>query len=674
VVGTSQQELDQLGVNTLRGLAVDQVEAARSGHPGMPLGAAPMAYVLWTGFLRHDPADPAWPDRDRFVLSAGHGSALLYGLLHLCGYGLTLEELRRFRQWGSRTPGHPEYRLVPGAELTTGPLGQGFATGVGMAVAERFLAARFNRPGHDLVDHRVWGIVSDGDLMEGVSSEAASLAGHQGLGKLVYLYDDNHISIEGHTDLAFSEDVERRFTAYGWQVLRVGDGNDLEAIARALEAARDEESRPSLIMVRTRLGYASPKEDDPEAHGAPLGAEGVRRTKERLGLPPEREFYVPPEVYERFREVKARGGRQAAAWRERLALYEREFPDATAEWRRRMKRELPVGWEERLPHFAPGEALATRAASGKVLNALAKAVPELVGGSADLAPSNDTFLQGEGELSSREPAGRNIHFGVREHAMAAFLNGLALHGGFIPYGGTFLVFSDYLKPALRLAALMELPVRYVFTHDSIGLGEDGPTHQPVEHLAMLRAVPGLTVIRPADAAETVQAWRVALEHPGPVALVLSRQKLPVLPRREQPAEDLARGAYVLAEPAGGKPQVILMATGSEVALVLAAAELLEHDGVAARVVSMPSWELFAAQPPSYRERVLPAAVDRRLAVEAGASLGWHRWVGTAGDVLGLDRFGASAPGEELFRHFGFTPENVARRARALVEGKGGMAP
>ena len=663
----NSQNLDQLCINTLRALAMDQVEAAHSGHPGMPLGASPMAYVLWTRFLRHNPANPAWPDRDRFILSAGHGSALLYGLLHLCGYGLTLDDLRRFRQWGSRTPGHPEYGLVPGVEMTTGPLGQGFATGVGMAAAERSLASQYNRSGLAVVDHYTYAIAGDGDMMEGVSSEAASLAGTLGLGKLIYLYDDNKMTIEGHTDLAFSEDVGGRFAAYGWQVLRVTDGNNLEAIAAALTEAKSDSERPSLVMVRTILGCGSPMADKPAAHGAPLGPEAVRITKKRQGMPEDRDFFVSPEVQQRFREVRERGEREEATWRERWAAYQKTWPVEAGEWERRLGGGRPEGWEKHLPAFQAGEKMATRSASGMVLNALAVTLPELVGGSADLAPSNDTLMKGQGALSEEEPDGRNIHFGVREHAMAAFLNGMTLHGGFHAYGGTFLVFSDYMKPSVRLAAMMEVPVTFVFTHDSIGLGEDGPTHQPVEHLAALRAVPGLVVFRPADAVETAAGWKVALEkRSGPVALILSRQKLPVLGPE---AAEAVKGAYILAEAEGKTPRVILIATGSEVSLALEARERLSEEGIAARVVSMPSWELFAAQSPEYREKVLPAAVKARVSIEAAATFGWERYVGLDGITIGLDHFGASAPAEVLFREFGFTVESVARRVKELLDRK-----
>ncbi len=665
---TQRTDLDQLCINTIRTLAMDAVQRAKSGHPGMPMGAADMAYVLWTRFLRHNPANPHWPDRDRFVLSAGHGSMLLYSLLHLTGYDLPLEELMNFRQWGSRTPGHPEYGLTPGVETTTGPLGQGFANGVGMAIAEAYLAARFNRPGHKIVDHYVYAIVSDGDLMEGIASEAASLAGHLRLGKLIYLYDDNRISIEGSTDLAFTEDRGRRFEAYGWHVQRV-DGYDLEGIAAAIRAAQ-RDPRPSLIMARTHLAYGSPhKQDRAEAHGAPLGEEEVRLTKENLGWPTEPPFFIPEEALAHFRQALERGRAWEAEWRARFDAYAAEYPDLAEEWRMALAGELPPGWDAALPVFKPEDGpMATRAASGRVLNAIAPRLPSLIGGSADLAPSTKTYLEGLGDFGADNRLGRNLHFGVREHAMGGILNGMALHGGVIPFGGTFLVFSDYMRPSIRMAAMMGLHVIYVFSHDSLWIGEDGPTHQPVEQLAALRAIPNLTVIRPADANETVVAWRVALEHrSGPVALVLSRQALPILDRASlAPAEGLARGAYILAEAEGGRPQVILIATGSEVHLALEARELLAERGVRARVVNMPSWELFDRQPESYRQAVLPPEVMARLAIEAGVSQGWHRYVGPSGDVMGIERFGASAPYKVLQEKFGFTAENVVERALALL--------
>jgi len=666
---SNHSDLDHLCINTIRTLAMDGVQKANSGHPGMPMGTADMAYVLWTQFLKHNPANPAWPDRDRFILSAGHGSMLLYSLLHLTGYDLPLDELKNFRQWGSRTPGHPEYGLTPGVEMTTGPLGQGFATGVGMAIAERFLAAHFNRPGHTIVDHFTYAIVSDGDLMEGISHEAASLAGHLRLGKLIYLYDDNGITIEGSTDLAFSEDVAARFRAYGWHVQQV-DGYDLAAIAGAIRAAQAETMRPSLIIARTHIGFGSPhKQDTAGVHGSPLGEEELRLTKQNLGWPVEPPFYIPDQALARFRQAVERGRDWETDWQTRFAAYAAAYPELAAEWEMAMSGELPPGWDADLPVFKPEDGpVATRVASGKALNALAPRLPTLIGGSADLASSNKTYLNGQGDFEADTPGGRNLHFGVREHAMGAILNGLTLHGGVITYGGTFLVFSDYMRPAIRLAAMMELPVIYVFTHDSIGIGEDGPTHQPIEQLAALRAIPGLTVIRPADANETVEAWRVALTHrDGPVALALTRQKLPTLDRaRLASADGLARGAYILAEAENGQPEVIIIATGSEVHVALAAQELLAQRGVAARVVNMPSWELFERQPRDYRHAVLPPAITARLAVEAGVAQGWHRYVGPAGDVVSIERFGASAPYKVLWEKFGFTAENVATRALALL--------
>lgn len=658
--------LDQLCVNTIRTLSIDAVQQAKSGHPGMPMGAADVAYVLWTRFLKHNPTNPRWPNRDRFILSGGHGSMLLYSLLYLTGYDLPLEELKRFRQWGSRTPGHPEYGLTPGVETTTGPLGQGFATGVGMAIAERLLAARFNRPGYPLVDHYVYAIVTDGDLMEGISHEAASLAGHLGLGKLIYLYDDNHISIDGPTELAFTEDRCARFAAYGWHVQQV-DGHDHDAVAQAIRAAQAETARPSLIACRTHIGYGSPnRQDTAQVHGEPLGEEEVRLTKENLGWPTDQTFYIPDEALAHFRQAVPHGRDLENQWLQLFERYAAEYPELAEEWRQLWSGQLPKGWESALPAFSPADGqIATRAASGKVLNAIAPSLP-LVGGSADLTPSNNTELKEYGWIGPDAFDGRNIHFGVREHAMGAILNGLALHGGLIPFAGTFLVFSDYMRPAIRLAALMELPVIYVFTHDSIGLGEDGPTHQPVEHLASLRAMPNLTVIRPADATETAEAWRVALQRRSPVALVLTRQGLPVLDRaRLAPASLLERGAYVLAD-SDGTPDLILIATGSEVHLALEARERLAAEGISARVVNMPSWELFEEQPQAYRDEVLPPAVQARVAIEAGVPLGWERYVGSQGETVGLTRFGASAPYKVLFEQFGFTPENVARVAAQVV--------
>jgi transketolase len=655
-------DLDRLCINTVRFLSVDAVQKANSGHPGMPLGAAPMAYVLWSRLLKHNPRNPAWFDRDRFVLSAGHGSMLLYSLLHLTGYDLPLEEIGRFRQWGSKAPGHPERGHTPGVEVTTGPLGQGLANAVGMALAEAQLAARYNRPGLEVIDHATYAIVSDGDLMEGAASEAASLAGHLRLGKLTCLYDDNRVTLAADTDITFTEDRAQRFEAYGWHTLSVADGNDLPAIDAALQAARAETARPSLILVRTHIGYGSPhKQDSFEAHGSPLGTEEVRLTKQALGWPLEPSFLIPAPALAHFREALARGARSEAAWNERLATYAKAFPDLAGELRQRIGNELPPGWDADIPVFpADGKGIATRVASGKVMNAIAPRLPALTGGSADLDSSTHTELKGMN--------GRNLHFGVREHAMGAIVNGMAAHGATIPYGATFLIFSDYMRPPIRLAALMRLHVVHVFTHDSIALGEDGPTHQPVEQLAALRAIPGLIVIRPGDANETAVAWRVALEaRDRPVALVLSRQNLPTLDRsRHAAAEGLRRGAYVLSDAAQAEPRLILIASGSEVGLIVAAQEKLLQQGVAARLVSMASWELFEAQPKEYRDAVLPPSIPA-LAVEAGVAQGWLRY---ANDMLGVERFGASAPGAELLERYGFTVDNVCKRAKALLDRTG----
>jgi transketolase len=665
-----QAKLDQLCINTIRMLAVDAVEQAKSGHPGMPMGTAALAYVLWTRFLKHNPANPKWPGRDRFVLSAGHGSMLLYSLLYLTGYDLALDELKQFRQWGSRTPGHPEYGMTPGVETTTGPLGQGFANGVGIAIAEAFLAERFNRPGHTIVDHYTYAIVSDGDLMEGVASEAASLAGHLQLGKLIYLYDDNDISIDGSTDFTFTEQVGKRFDAYGWHVQEIADGNDVTAIEAALKAAQAECTKPSLITVHTHIAYGSPgKQDTAEAHGAPLGAEEVKRTKAFFGWPQEPTFYLLDEALVHFRRAVERGRVWEAAWQSRFDAYAAAHPDLAAGWSRELRGELPPGWEARLPTFkAEDGAMATRVASGRVLNALAPVIPNLIGGSADLATSNNTLLRGAGEFSPQNRAGRNLYFGVREHGMGAILNGLAVHGGMIPYGATFLIFSDYMRPAIRLAALSELPVIYIFTHDSVGLGEDGPTHQPIEHLATLRAMPQLTLIRPADASETVVAWRVALTHRhGPVALALTRQNLPIFDRTQMAAADgLERGAYILLDAEGATPDLILIASGSEVVLAVEARQQLAQQEVRARVVSMPSWELFEQQSQAYRDAVLAPSVSKRLAIEAGVPQGWHYYVGPEGDIIGLTRFGASAPGAVAMEKLGLNVANVVARALKLL--------
>jgi transketolase len=668
----AMDRLDELCVNTIRMLSVDSVENANSGHPGMPMGAATMAYVLWDRFLRHNPANPDWPDRDRFVLSAGHGSMLLYSLLHLAGYDLSLEDLRNFRQWDSKTPGHPESNVTAGVETTTGPLGQGFANGVGMAIAERYLGARFNRPDCEIVNHYIYGIVSDGDLMEGVSHEAASLAGHLKLGNIIYLYDDNHISIDGSTDLSFTEDRIERFEAYGWHVQKVEDGNDVEAIETAIRAAQEEDVRPSLVSVRTHIGYGSPhKQDTSSAHGEPLGAEEIKLTKENLDWPVEPAFFVPDEVQRHFRQGLERGKALEKEWTDRFEAYEKSHPELALQWKQWMKGELPDGWDKELPSFpTDAKGTATRGVSGTVLNAVAPILPNLIGGSADLAPSNKTFIKGEEVFQGGQFRGRNFHFGVREHGMGSLMNGMALHGGLIPYGGTFLVFADYMRPPIRLAAMMGLKVIYVLTHDSIGLGEDGPTHQPIEHLAALRAIPDLTVLRPCDANETVEAWRFVLEQKdGPVVLALTRQSVPVLDREVfASADGLRRGAYVLSPADEDKdPDVILMGTGSEVHLAIEAARTLEEKGVSARVVSMPSWELFDRQPEAYQSRVLPAAVKARVAVEAGIIQGWHRYLGEKGEFVGLDHFGASAPYKTLYEKFGITTDRIVEKALKLLD-------
>lgn len=663
---TDAKQLDHDAVTTLRTLAIDAVQAARSGHPGMPMGAAPMAYVLWTRFMRHNPENPQWLNRDRFILSAGHGSMLLYALLHLSGYDLPLDDLKRFRQWGSKAAGHPEYGLAPGVETTTGPLGQGFATGVGMALAERHLASRYNRPGLPIIDHYTYAIVSDGDLMEGVSAEAASLAGHLRLGKLIYLYDDNHISIEGDTELAFTEDVLARFAAYGWQTFKVTDGNHLDAVASAIEAARADTEHPSLIAVRTHIGFGSPhRQDTAKAHGEPLGEEEARLTKRAYGWPEEAPFLIPGPVLEHFRTALVRGRQWEDEWTKTWERYEAQYPDLAMELRRVAQADLPPGWGNDLPRFTPGASLATRQASGQVLNALAEAIPSLIGGSADLAPSNATRLHGAEDIGPGRYEGRNIHFGVREHAMGAVLNGLALQG-LKAFGGTFLVFADYMRPAIRLASLMKLPVTYVFTHDSIGVGEDGPTHQPVEHLASLRAIPGLVVFRPADANETVQGWKWAMaSRTRPVALILTRQSLPVLdPERAQNARF---GGYVLSEAQEGDPQGILIASGSEVHLALAAQAALNARGIGVRVVSLPSWEIFEQQPQAYRDQVLPPTVIRRVVIEAASPMGWERYAGERGKMVTMTTFGASAPAAELFERFGFTVDQVVAAMQTLVD-------
>ena len=665
------KDLDRLAIDTIRTLAIDGVQKANSGHPGAPMGAAPMAYVVWTRFLRHAPKRPDWPDRDRFVLSAGHASMLLYALLHLTGYDVSIEDLESFRQWGSITPGHPEFGLTPGVEATTGPLGQGFANGVGMAIAERRLGAEFNRPGHEIVDHRVYGICSDGDLQEGIASEAASLAGHLRLGKLTYLYDDNHVQLDGPTSMAFTENVLERFDAYGWHTQQIEDGNDTAAIERAIEAA-NEDGRPSLIAVRTHIGYGSPhRQDTQKAHGQPLGEDEVRLVKEAYGWDPDKHFYEPDDAVELFRRAVSKGADLVEDWEERLAAYAEAFPADAAELRRRLDSKPRKGWADGIKTFAVGDDLATRQASNQAIQALAGPVPELFGGSADLSESNLTIIKDAGDFTPDE-SGRNLWFGVREHAMGGIANGIAYHGGFIPYVGTFLTFSDYMRGAVRLAALSGLHVIYVWTHDSVGLGEDGPTHQPVEHYAALRAMPNLWFVRPGDANETSIAWKVAVERRGgPVALSLTRQKLTTFAETaERAAAGVPRGGYVLRESSGGPSaiDVLLIATGSELQLAMGAATALEGDGVQTRVVSLPCWELFEEQDQAYRDEVLPPAVRRRVSVEVGVSLGWERWVGDEGAIMSLDHFGASAPAATIFEHFGFTPEHVAEVARGVVAG------
>lgn len=661
------QSIDRLCVDTLRFLAVDAVEGAKSGHPGMPMGAAPMAFALWDRVLKHNPGDPAWFDRDRFVLSAGHGSMLLYALLHLYGYDLPLDQIVQFRQYGSRTPGHPEYGHTPGVEATTGPLGQGFGMGVGMAIAEAHLAARFNISGEaPVVDHTTYAIVSDGDLMEGISNEAASLAGTLKLGRLVYLYDDNRITIDGSTSLAFTENVDARFTALNWHVQVVEDGNDVDAVERAIRAARDEKERPSLIRVRTHIGFGSPKQDSEKAHGEPLGAEAARASKEKLGWPQEPLFHIPSEVAAHCRDVAARGAKRQLEWSAGLREYSRRHRDLAAQFEAARFERFPKGWNRDLPVFSSEKPIATRAASGKVINAIASKIPTLLGGSADLTGSNNTRIESSTTFAQHRYEGRNLHFGVREHAMGAAVNGMALHGGVVPFAGTFLIFSDYMRPALRLSALMQVPSTFVFTHDSIGLGEDGPTHQPIEQLASLRAIPGFTVFRPADGNETAGAWACALTLRGPRALILSRQALPVVEGdRERVYAGVARGAYVVADSEAKKPVVVLIATGSEVHLAMAAHKVLIAQGVATRVVSMPSWELFRAQSPRYRASILPRAA-RKVSIEAGATLGWREFVGDKGAVIGLDRFGASAPGPVAMEQLGFNVNNVVATALGLL--------
>ncbi len=667
--------IESLSINTIRTLSMDAVQQANSGHPGTPMALAPLAYVLWHRILQYNPKNPAWFNRDRFVLSIGHASMLQYAILHLTGYDLSLDDLKNFRQWGSRTPGHPEYGHTPGIETTTGPLGQGIMNSVGMAMAEAHLAAVFNRPGHEIIDHATYVFCGDGDLMEGASHEAASLAGHLGLGKLICVFDNNHITIEGSTSLSCSDDAAQRFEGHGWHVLDLGDeANDLDALTAAFQAARAEADRPTLIIVRSHIGYGSPhRQDTSSAHGEPLGEEEIRLTKKFYGWPEEEKFLVPEEVRLHLGKAVERGRELEENWNSRFAAYRKEYPDLAERLLAALSGELPAGWDADIPVFAPEKgAIATRASSGTVLNAVAAKVPWLVGGSADLSPSTKTLIAGSGYLAKGSYGERNVAWGIREHAMCACASGMALHGGVRPFGATFFVFTDYARPAIRLAALMGLPVIYVMTHDSIGVGEDGPTHQPVEHLASLRAMPNLTIIRPADANETAYAWRAAMERTnGPTMLVLTRQNLPIVDRNEfAGAEGVLKGAYILSREKKARPDIILIATGSEVPLIQEAQKSLLADGIDARVVSMPSWELFREQPVAYRDEVLPPAVTARLAVEAGSSFGWHEWVGDRGGIIALDHFGASAPAGELFKHFGFTVENVVSKARELV-GLGG---
>jgi transketolase len=689
-MSTTVQPIDDLCINTIRTLSIDAVQKANSGHPGMPLGAAPMAHILWTRHLRHSPTNPKWPDRDRFVLSAGHASMLLYSLLFLTGYDLTMDDIKQFRQWGSRTPGHPEYGVVPGAEVTTGPLGQGVGNAVGLAIAERWLATTFNRPGHEVMNHHTYVMASDGDMMEGVAAEAASIAGQFRLGRLIVIYDANQITLSASADVTFSEDVGARFQAYGWHVEHI-DGMDTAAVDAALTKARAVEDRPSLIVARTHIGYGSPhKHDTFQAHGEPLGVEEVKLTKRALGWPEDKSFYIPDEALAQFRKAVEQGRNLEADWHKRVDGLRAADPQLADKLRQVLAGELPKGWDANLPRFTPSDgAMATRDAGQKTIVALAEAIPNLIGGSGDLDPSTRTALKGQGDFESPNftppegapptqgmvggpmgYGGRNIHFGIREHAMAGIATGMALHGGILPYAATFFTFSDYMRPSIRLAALSKAHVIYVWTHDSIGLGEDGPTHQPIEHLASLRAIPDLMLLRPADANETVEAWKIAVAHTeGPVGLVFTRQKLPIFDRSKlAPAAGTAKGAYVLADSAAGPPKLILIATGSEVSIALEAHNQLTRDGVASRVVSIPCWDLFEAQPQSYKDEVLPPSVKARVSVEAGSPLGWERYVGLEGAIIGLNRFGASAPGEIVMRELGFTPEHIVKVAKSILAG------
>ena len=668
------KDLEIRAINTIRFLSADAVQKANSGHPGLPMGAATMAYILWTRHLKFNPRNPKWPGRDRFILSGGHGSALLYSLLYLTGYDLTLDQIMNFRQWGSLTPGHPEYGLTPGVEVTTGPLGQGFANGVGMAIAEAHLAAEFNKPGFKVMNHNIYGIVTDGDLMEGVASEAASLAGHLGLGKIVYIYDDNRVSIDGSTDLAFTEDRAARFEAYGWHVLKVANGNDLDAVDLAIIQAK-KDPRPSLIVCRTIIGYGLPtRQGTAKAHGEPPGQEELDSAKKNLDWPIEPEFYIPDDVQALFREAIKRGKKYEDSWRKQLKAYLAEYPQLDTELERRLMGALPENWDTDLPIFpADPKGIATRAASGNIINVIAGRLPELLGGSADLAPSNNTWIKDSADFQKHTPEGRNFHFGVREHGMGAIINGMAVHGGVIPYGGTFLVFSDYMRPAVRLSALSHYPSIWIYTHDSIGLGEDGPTHQPVEHVAALRTIPNLVVIRPADANEVTQAWKVAISRRyGPTVLVLTRQAIPTLDRSIYgPADGLCKGAYVLADMGDSKPDLILMASGSEVYLIIEAGIRLASEGVNVRMVSFPSWELFETQEETYRDKVFPPEIKARLSIEAGVSQGWERWVGDAGEIISIEKFGASAPYKIIFEKYGLTVDNIINRSRQILSKNNG---
>ena len=671
-IGAKSSDLETLCINTIRVLSADAVQKANSGHPGTPMGTAPIGHVLWSDIMRYNPNDPEWPNRDRFILSAGHACMLQYSFLFLTGYGLTLDDIRQFRQLHSKTPGHPEYGMTPGIEVTTGPLGQGFGNSVGFAIAQRHMAARFNKPGFELFNYRIYGICSDGDMMEGVSSEAASIAGHLGLGNLIFIYDDNHISIEGDTDITFTEDVAKRFEAYGWHVQTLGDGNDTGAIRQAIRNAQAETSRPSLIKIRTHIGYGSPnKVDTASAHGSALGEDEVKLVKKVFGFNPDESFVIPGQVAEFYRKVGEKGAPLEKEWNELFDNYKKEFPDLATEFEGMRNGKLPDGWEKKIPVFRTSDGkngqLSTRVAAGKTLTAIAPLFPHLIGGAADLSPSTETNMKDYGSFSANDPGGRNFHFGIREHAMGAILNGMALTKGLIPFGATFLIFSDYMRPPIRLAAIMKIKPVLIYTHDSIGLGEDGTTHQPVEQLASLRAIPNITVIRPADANETAEAWKIAIRHTGgPVLLVLTRQNIPIIePNSYKRTGDLSKGAYILSEP-DRSPELILIGTGSEVGLVLQAQQKLKENGIAARVVSMPSWELFDRQDDSYKQKILPKGIKKRLAVEAASPMGWHKYVTDEGDVLGMTRFGESAKAEDLFKEFGFTANNVVSRAKALL--------